>query len=610
MKKLVLIKFLFLLCFSAMAQGNGGGFEDCECDDSSFEDLVCVLDTVSGRTVPIPLCFAECLELEQVECEDWDDGGHDDGNGGFEDCECDDNSFDNIVCVLDSMSGEIFPIPLCFAECLELEQVECDSTVIIDPWVDCDCDEPTEEDFICVLTDPELDIICPFPSLCFAECQGYTEADVVDCGEWDNGGNNGGNGNDDFEDCECSDDDLEEFVCVLDTTSGFTFPIPLCLAECFELETIECDSTVVIDPWEDCDCDEATEEDFICVLTDAELGIICPFPSLCFAECQGYSEDDIVDCDEWDHGDGNGGEFEDCECDEAGLEEIVCVFDSTFGVTIPVPLCLAECFELEVVECDSTVIIDPWEDCECESPEADELVCVLTDTVTGVICPFPSLCFAECAGYSADDVVDCGDWDGGFLECEECSEEEYAPVCVVDTATGEIFEVYNACFADCYGLTIAEDADCSSGNGGEDCECDADDFDELVCIVDTTNDMTYEIPLCLAECFGLEVIECETDSTGEEGFVDDEIGSETQIGFAGGNIVNNTLILDITIGRDALVTVNVVGLGQALRMTQEQNMSIGTHQMTLDVSAMSEGIHLIQVSDGQKTETMKMLIVR
>ena len=348
-----------------------------------------------------------------------------------EDCDCEIGPEDIPVCV-EVEEGIVIPFPNeCFAECFgfaEESYVECED---LNPWpqdstyADCDCEILEEEEIICVLTDAETGVICPFPNLCFAECLGYSEEDVVDCGDFD------------------WDYDTE-----------------------WPQDSTWIDSTWV-DPC-DCDWDIDPELEWICVVD--EDGFPIPYPSLCFAECDGFSEADLVDCDF----DGNWNQdttYVDCDCDwdiDPELEWI-CVADED-GFPIPYPsLCFAECdgfSEADLVDCDfdgdwgqdSTYV-----ECECEILDEEDFICVLTDAETGEVCPFPNLCFAECYGYTEEDVIDCeeGDFNWDVLDCDcEISEDDVA-VCV--ELEGVQFEIPNECFAECFELEIV---DCEEEFGG------------------------------------------------------------------------------------------------------------------------------------------------
>jgi|GEM_PF-3095170 len=652
MKKILLLALSFICALTVSAQGDGG--EDCECPDPSIFELVCVV-TDNGDIEQYPsICFAQCAGYdisETTECESTDL------------CDCDEEDLGNIVCVTDSVTGIILPLPECFALCLELDVTECDSTIIIDPWVDCDCPEIETDTFICILTDTVTGLICPFPSLCFAECQGYTADDIVDCGDFGDG-SGGGSGGGDFGCFDCLEEELIP-VCVLDTLTGDTVQVPnLCFAECLGLEVVDSDDCTGFGG-HDCDCPFPDGDETVCV-TD-QNGFTLTYPSLCFAECDGYTVADTTDCgrDDWN-------DWEDCDCDLES-DSIVCVLDTLSGTVFPFPQCLADCFELPQVECDSTIIIDPWgDDCDCPEPEVDSVICVLTDPATGLICPFPSLCYAECAGYTEADVVDCGDGGhgGGDFDCISCLDEPLDPVCVLDTLTGDTVQVPNICFADCLGLPIVDSNDCTGGDFDCDCvfsdadeevciavgqdtiwypslcfaECDGytvddvvtcpeddfdnccpdpDDFDDIVCVQDSTIDFVIEVPRCLAECFGLTIVDCpgdddDDDGSGvgddDEGDIDDDSDeeevTENAMGIAGSNIVSDQLNLEIKRTEMGSISIQVRPLGSGLGMQQDMTMDSGIHQVQLDVSAMNTGVHIVQVSDGEHVEIMKILIVR
>ena len=381
-----------------------------------------------------------------------------------QDCDCEEDIANDglgicISVILEGDTLEIWSPNACLATCIfgeDFTEVECDNTGGDWPgegeYEDCDCEEEEGAEPICILTDVELGIVCPFPSLCVAECWGYSEDDVVDCEEYG------------FECIEC----LDEYdpVCVVDST-GAIYPFPsTCLAECLGLEITDedCDDFIDIeDPFSDCECDEE-EFDPVCVI-DTLSGEVFPFPSACLAESLGL-------------------EITEDECDD-------------FGGDWPG---------------DGEI-----ENCDCEEEEGAEPICVLTDAELGIVCPFPSLCVAECWGYSEDDVVDCEEY--GF-ECLDCL-DVYDPVCAVDS-TGQVFPFPSACLAECLGLEISEE-ECDDFGGdwpGDDdeensCECDDSDWEsEGICIEVEYEGQTYIdwVPSeCWADCLGYEeytVVEC------------------------------------------------------------------------------------------------------
>jgi len=124
--------------------------------------------------------------------------------------------------------------------------------------------------------------------------------------------------------------------------------------------------------------------------------------------------------------------------------------------------------------------------------------------VTGAICPFPSLCFAECAGYTEDDVVDCDELE--FFGCLECLDEDLDPVCVTDS-TGNVFPVPNECFADCLGLVIVDDEDCGTGfSGGDPTGINVDPYGFTFTPEDEPTDVSFDrqqLPTGTIEVLGL-----------------------------------------------------------------------------------------------------------
>ena len=524
----------------------------------------------------------------------------------IENCDCEWNIGDETVCATDS-TGLIFPLPNeCFANCLGLSIVdnsECDYDWDDDwewEWDDedgCDCEWDLEEDFICVLTDVETGLVCAFPNLCFAECAGYSADDIVEEGcddAWviDSLWLTDFDFETDF-DCDCDFDPEAEFVCAQDSL-GNIFPMPNeCYATCFGLTIVteDCGLSDWGDDWNDddlgfegCDCDEsAWETGGICIEVTASFEegdstetftFEAWVPSECYADCWGYENYTVVECtnsDEWEDDDWN---FDDCDCDESAWEsEGICIeitetFESgdtteTFTVESWVPSeCYADCWGYEnytVVECPDDEWDEPWTDCDCEIDIADSPVCILTDAETGEICPFPNLCLAECAGYTADDVVSCIEID---IECFECFSEETDPVCV--ESDGVVFPVPNACFAECLGLTIV-DGECEDFN-----------------LVD--NGGTEEAdPSNLIGSFA------------EENYVLDD----TDNGIAGFKIYPNPtdgqLNFKLNMEVEVSAMVEILSLSGQRVVSQNYNLTKGKNALTFDVNSLTPGVYMINV---------------
>ena len=140
-------------------------------------------------------------------------------------------------------------------------------------------------------------------------------------------------------------------------------------------------------------------------------------------------------------------------------------------------------------DCASTVVelilVYNAGDCDCPTDEYDP-VCVVT--ASGAFIEFTSPCYAECAGFGADEYFSCDE--------NECScPEFYAPVCVVDEA-GNIIEFQNHCFAECEGYGPDQWMECET-----ECECPEDLFDP-VCVFNPFGAVIQFDNACLAECAG------------------------------------------------------------------------------------------------------------
>jgi len=205
-----------------------------------------------------------------------------------------------------------------------------------------------------------------------------------------------------------------------------------------------------------CDCENEYEP--VCVEVE-ENGtiIIITFPNECYAECEGFTEDQYFECDDDDG----------CDCDDE--YEPVCV-QTGDGIIEFINACYAECegfTEEDFVDCEN-------DGCDCD----DEYEPVCVQTGDGII-EFQNECYAECEGFTEEDFVDCEN-DG--CDCDD----EYEPVCV---QTGEgIFEFINACWAECEGFTENDFVDCD-----DDDECEISDLE--VEFGDCNENGTYPITI-------------------------------------------------------------------------------------------------------------------
>ena len=365
----------------------------------------------------------------------------------------------------------------------------------------------------------------------------------------------------------------------------------------------------VEDEWEDgCDC-EVTDSLGICIeVTFSDslfsgLGEETSFQiwvsSECHAICYGFTDYTVIDCDSIDDGfDGWEDEWEDewddgCECDEIdsiGICITVTLPDSlveilggllgennTFDTWVPSE-CHATCWgytDFVVIDCDSIdngfggfgdgseldSLILVWDECECEYLDTDVPVCVLTDAATGVICPFPNMCYAECAGYTSDDVVDCEE-TMTFI-CIECIDEEVNPVCVQDSS-GNIFPVPNQCFADCLGLEVIEDGCGEIINGTE--------------VSDDTEIISPEV-------FKLQA-------------ADDVTGT-----VSGYRLFPNPVVeqigLDLDLSENTDVTISISNFNGQVLNTQYSELVKGINSLQFDVANLTAGIYTINIFNQQ-----------
>lgn len=310
---------------------------------------------------------------------------------------------------------------------------------------------------------------------------------------------------------ECNCPEYWDPVCVL-TAAGDTITFSnICFAECegfTDEDVFDCE-------WEDpCDCEFVWDP--VCVISPD--GVIFSFPNECFAICEGYGPDSFVDCED------------DCNCYD--LWDPVCVINDAGDIITYSNDCFAMCDGYGPED-----FIDCEDDCECD--DVFDPVCVLLPE-TGIILTFENACLAECAGFGEDTFVDCEDdcicpdiWEpvcvatGGaiitfpnacFAECEgfgpedfvDCIDEcdcpdEYAPVCVA-TPSGGFITFQNACYAECEGFTPDVYFPCDG------CECP--EFYDPVCVLTDDGDIIEFDNFCFAQCEGYgpdSFVDCEDD---------------------------------------------------------------------------------------------------
>jgi len=221
--------------------------------------------------------------------------------------------------------------------------------------------------------------------------------------------------------------------------SGIAFP--------FNVEVLDDDTDTIlvvtinneeefIDLIEDCDFDDTeTCECFevydpVCVeITDPNGNtFIVTYPNECYAECDGFNEDDFVeDCEE-DYYSGGGN-----EC-----------FDFNFPLDI-------------IIENGDVITVNSLEDFGNTVYDVYDFDFVYPFTVSVYDDGEVEAETINDAEDLEDLLEDCYDDD-----CEECEEEPIDPVCVNIDGSTVVFD--NACYAICAGYTEADFVFCNSGN--------------------------------------------------------------------------------------------------------------------------------------------------
>ncbi len=315
------------------------------------------------------------------------------------------NSFEELIAIILNSNEDLFIIGIEFPfqvevfnpetgeieiETIENEQQFIDLLESCSPIDPCICTEIYDP--VCVeivYPNGETEII-EFPNACYAECEGFTQADFIDCENSNN-----------------------------------------CFDEC------------------------PTEYDPVCVQIETPYGGVetIEFPNFCYAECEGFTQADLVDCE------GAGSCYDNCPTEY----DPVCVeIDFPNGETAVIEFpnaCYAECegfTQADFVDCENA------NTCFDNCPTEYDPVCVEIVNPNGgtEIIEFPNACYAECEGFTQADFVVCENSNTCFDNCPT----EYDPVCVeITTPNGstEIIEFPNACYAECEGFTQTDFVNCN-----------------------------------------------------------------------------------------------------------------------------------------------------
>lgn len=339
----------------------------------------------------------------------------------------------------------------CFAECegfTEDDFVECPN--------DCDC--PAVFEPVCVVTN-NGDII-QFDNFCIAQCEGFGQDDLVDCPATCEMTSLTA----DVGDCASNGTYSVTFDLTVENPGSDTFTITLGDQEYnFSLDQLP----VTIDGIEP----NGNQGDYAMVCIDGS------------PDCCGLVEWSVPDCNNGDCNISNlAVDVGDCNPANDGTYDLTINFDvqnpgndffdvfvrdgvyiGTYLIAdLPVTI---EDFELSGFDFDYVeVCINDVENCcaeieweapdcqtDCNCPDVYDPVCV---EAGNSIITYQNACFAECDGWSPGDFVNCP------TDCTDCSNEPYDPVCV-ELNDGTIITYYNACLAMCDGFTPNDFVTCN-----------------------------------------------------------------------------------------------------------------------------------------------------
>ncbi|WP_296382623.1 hypothetical protein [Winogradskyella sp.] len=242
------------------------------------------------------------------------------------------------------------------------------------------------------------------------------------------------------------------------------------------------------DTIEPCECFEVYDP--VCVEVSDPNGetFIITYPNACYAECNGFTEDDFAEnCEEDYNCPGGNGCFtfnfpitiitDNNETLTINSQEELdnSLYDAYyFDFVYPFTVTLEDDGEIVTINSPQG-LEDLLEDCfddngndECEECEDSpiEPICIEYSTPSGetIVTVFPNMCYALCAGFTQDNVVVCED-DNNPGECDECENTPVDPVCVEYTTPNGVTETItfpNACYAECAGFDSENFVDCDN----------------------------------------------------------------------------------------------------------------------------------------------------
>jgi hypothetical protein len=235
-----------------------------------------------------------------------------------------------------------------------------------------------------------------------------------------------------------------------------------------EIETIE-DEEDFIDLLEDCDFDDDDDcecfevYDPVCVEISDPNGVTftITYPNECYAECDGFDDDDFIeDCQD----DYNPNGF---DCFEFNFPISVVTEDGaiiTINSEEELNTALYDVYVYDFVYPFSVTVFEDEDDDNDDDDDDDD------DDEEEIV-------VINSAEDFEDILEDCYDYDDDEYECEECEDAPIDPVCIQYEEDGvTIVTVFpNMCYAECEGFTLNNVVDCDGNT-----TCSEEEITELL----------------------------------------------------------------------------------------------------------------------------------
>lgn len=195
-----------------------------------------------------------------------------------------------------------------------------------------------------------------------------------------------------------------------------------------------------------------------------------------------------------------------CDCELDPNDPPVCVQDSS-GQYFQLPnACFAACFGFAILPDSLCSGGGGWSGgCNCTIDPTEPFIC--TQDSLGNYYEMPNACFAACFGLTVVSDSLCNIGGGGWSGDCGCIIDPSEPYVCAQDSTGSYFEVPNACYAACWGFTVVNDSLCTGGGGWNgDCGCTIDSTEAYICVQDSLGNV-FQVPnQCYATCWGLTVV--------------------------------------------------------------------------------------------------------